>query len=89
MPPTRVGFVDPVSYWSSKKSPALDAEGVVAVFVVVRESNTYAANESLFDSGVAENESSDVKRCDRRVVFPDPDSPLLLVLAREKELKTG
>jgi hypothetical protein len=36
-----VGFtVEEVSYWSSKKRPAFDAVGVVAVLVVVSVSKT-------------------------------------------------
>jgi len=41
-----------VSYWSSKNSPAFDAVGVVEVLVVVSESNTNAAYDSLLDKGV-------------------------------------
>jgi hypothetical protein len=73
----RVGnMADEVSYCNSKKSPALDAFGVRADLVVVRVSNIYAAYESLLESGVAEYERKDERRCDLRVVLPDPDSPL-------------
>jgi hypothetical protein len=65
-----------VSYCNSKNRPALEAVGVVEVLVVVRASNTKAANESFFDSGVDENESKADNRCDRMVVFPEPVSPL-------------
>ena len=67
---------DAVSYWSSKNKPAFEAVVVVAVLVVVRASKTKAANESFFDSGVAENESRDERRWERMVVLPAPDSPL-------------
>ena len=63
LPPISVGCVaDVVSYWSSKNKPALDAEGVVADFVVVRESKMYAAKDNLFESGVDEKERNEVKR---------------------------
>jgi hypothetical protein len=72
-----VGFaVDDASYCSSKNSPAFDAVGVVTDFVVVRVSKTKAARDSLVDNGVDENDRMDESRCDRIVVFPDPDSPL-------------
>lgn len=52
-----VGFTaDAVSYCNSKKRPALEAVGVVAVLVVVNVSNTYAARESLVDNGVEDFE---------------------------------
>lgn len=48
-----VGLTDEeVSYWSSKNSPDFEAVGVVAVLVVVKVSKTYAASDSLVDSGV-------------------------------------
>jgi hypothetical protein len=55
----------------------LEAEGVVAVLVVVNESNTYAAKDSLFDKGVEENDNREVSKCDLSVVLPAPDSPLI------------
>jgi hypothetical protein len=49
----RMGLVEAdVSYCSSKNRPAREAIGVVAVFVVVSASKTYAARESLLDKGV-------------------------------------
>ena len=50
--------------------------GVVEVLVVVSASNPKAPNDSYFDSGVDVNERRDVRRCERTVVFPEPDSPL-------------
>ena len=44
--------MDDVSYWNSKKRPALEAVGVVTDFVVVRVSKTKAAYESLLERGV-------------------------------------
>ncbi len=41
-----------VSYCSSKKRPAFEAVGVVAVLVVVKVSKTNAASESFVDRGV-------------------------------------
>ncbi len=67
-----------MSYCNSKKRPAFDAVGVVAVLVVVRASKTKAANDNFFDSGVDENERRADRRCDRMVVFPAPVSPLHL-----------
>ena len=49
---------------------------MVAVLVVVRASNTNAANDSFFESGVDENWRNDERRCERMVVFPEPVSPL-------------
>jgi hypothetical protein len=66
----------------------LEAEGVVADLVVVNESKTYAANESLFDRGVEEKESNEVKRCDLTVVLPAPDSPLATKLASQPYQQT-
>jgi hypothetical protein len=68
--------VDAVSYCNSKNRPAFDAVGVVAVFVVVRVSNTYAARESFVERGVDDFLSRDDNKCDRTVVLPEPDSPL-------------
>lgn len=65
-----------MSYWSSKKRPALEAVGVVAHLVVVKVSKTKAAYDSLCDKGVDEYERKADKTCDRKVVFPAPDSPL-------------
>jgi hypothetical protein len=73
----RVGCNDEaVSYCNSKNRPALEAVGVVAVLVVVRASNTNAANESFFDNGVEEKDSREDKRWERMVVLPAPVSPL-------------
>ena len=69
-------FVDEASYCNSKKSPALDAVGVVRDFVVVSVSNTKAARDSLVDSGVDEKDRTEESRCERNVVLPEPDSPL-------------
>jgi hypothetical protein len=49
----------------------------VAVLVVVSVSKTYAASETLLDSGVDDLLRSEARRWDRMVVFPDPDSPLI------------
>lgn len=49
---------------------------MVRDLVVVRVSNTKAARESFVERGVEENVSKDDRRCERMVVFPDPDSPL-------------
>lgn len=68
--------VDEASYCNSKNRPALDAVGVVTDLVVVRVSNTKAARESFVESGVEEKDRNDDRRCERTVVFPDPDSPL-------------
>jgi hypothetical protein len=65
-----------VLYCSSSRSPDLEAMGVVSDLVVVKASKTKLACSTFFDSGVAEYESSDRSRCPRRVVFPEPDSPL-------------
>ena len=54
---------------------------MVRDFVVVKVSKTNAAQDNLVDSGVDENESNDDNRCERRVVFPDPLSPLVYMLA--------
>jgi hypothetical protein len=54
----------------------LEAVGVVTVLVVVSVSKTKAARDSFVESGVEEWARSDDSRCDRRVVFPEPDSPL-------------
>lgn len=55
MPPISVGWSsEAVLYCSSKKSPAFEAVGVVAVLVVVRASNTNAAKESFLERGVDE-----------------------------------
>ena len=48
---------------------------MVEDLVVVRVSKTNAASESFEDRGVEEKDRKDVRRCDRTVVFPDPDSP--------------
>jgi hypothetical protein len=45
-------------------------------FVVVKVSKTNAAREIFEDSGVEENARKEVRRWDRMVVLPDPDSPL-------------
>lgn len=68
--------VEVVSYWSSKNKPALDAVGVVAVFVVVKVSKTYAASDNFVDNGVEDLLSSAESKWERIVVLPDPDSPL-------------
>ena len=68
--------VETLSYCSSRKRPAFEAVGVVRDFVVVKVSNRKAASEILFDNGVEVNCSNEDTRCDRRVVFPEPDSPL-------------
>ena len=68
--------VEDVSYCNSKKRPALEAVGVVTDLVVVSESKTKAAYESLFDNGVDVWFKSEDRRCDRIVVFPEPLSPL-------------
>ncbi len=52
---------------------------MVAVLVLVRESKTYAARESFWDSGDADFARSAERRCALIVVFPDPDSPLFLL----------
>lgn len=58
-----VGLIDEaVSYCSSKKRPALDAVGVVAVLVVVKVSKTYAARDSFVDNGVEDLLSRAVSR---------------------------
>lgn len=44
--------------------------------VVVRVSKMKAASESFVDKGVEENDRIDERRCERRVVLPEPDSPL-------------
>ena len=49
---------------------------MVVVFVVVKVSKTKAARDSLEESGVEENDKNEVMRCERTVVFPEPDSPL-------------
>lgn len=67
---------DVVSYCSSKNRPALEAVGVVIDFVVVSESNTKAANDNFFDSGVLLYCNKLLSTCDLIVVFPVPDSPL-------------
>jgi hypothetical protein len=54
----------------------LEAVGVVAVFVVVKESKTYVARESFVDSGVEDLFRMAVRKWLRSVVFPAPDSPL-------------
>ncbi len=54
----------------------MEAVGVVAVLVVVSVSKTYAARETLAERGVEERLRSEVRRWDRTVVFPEPDSPL-------------
>lgn len=73
----RVGFaVEEASYCNSKKRPALEAVGVVTDLVVVSVSKTNAASESFVDNGVAEKERIEDSKWERRVVFPDPDSPL-------------
>jgi hypothetical protein len=76
-PPIKVGFTeDEPSYCSSRKRPALEAVGVVTDFVVVKVSKTKAAKESLEESGVDEKDRKEDNRCERRVVFPEPLSPL-------------
>ena len=55
---------------------------MVTDLVVVRVSNTNAARESFVDRGVDENDRMEERRCERRVVFPDPDSPLFNQLAK-------
>jgi hypothetical protein len=54
----------------------LDAVGLVRDFVVVKVSKTKAANDSLVERGVDDNERKDDNRCERIVVFPEPGSPL-------------
>lgn len=54
----------------------MEAVGVVAVFVVVRESKTYAANESFWERGDADFASIAESKWDLMVVLPEPDSPL-------------
>jgi hypothetical protein len=77
LPPIKVGFTeDEPSYCSSRKRPAFEAVGVVTDFVVVSVSKTKAAYESLEDSGVDEKDRNEDSKCERRVVFPDPLSPL-------------
>lgn len=48
----------------------------MAVFVVVSVSKTYAAREAFVESGVDDLFRSAVRRWERTVVLPDPDSPL-------------
>jgi hypothetical protein len=80
LPPIKVGCdVEAVSYCNSKKSPAFDAVGVVAVFVVVSVSNTYAARESFVERGVDDFLRMADSKCDRTVVLPEPDSPLYII----------
>lgn len=76
-PPINVGWTaeDP-SYCNSKNKPALEAVGVVNDLVVVRVSNIKAAYDNFDDNGVDEYERNDERRCERRVVFPEPLSPL-------------
>ena len=45
--------------------------------VVVRVSKTKAASDSLEDRGVEEKDRKEERRCERTVVFPEPDSPLI------------
>ena len=68
-----------VSYCNSKKRPALEAVALVAVFVVVRLSKTYAAYESFLERGVEVNDRKAERRWDRSVVLPEPGSPLVRV----------
>lgn len=49
---------------------------MVCDLVVVSVSKTKAARESFAESGVEEKERKEERRCDRTVVFPEPDSPL-------------
>jgi len=77
LPPIKVGFTDDdPSYCNSRNRPAFEAVGVVTDFVVVSVSKTKAAYEILLDNGVEENDKNDDSRCERIVVFPEPDSPL-------------
>lgn len=83
LPPINVGFTeDDASYCNSKKRPAFEAVGVVTDFVVVSVSKTKAANESLLDNGVEEKDRKEVNRCERIVVFPEPDSPLFYAVSK-------
>jgi hypothetical protein len=50
---------------------------VVVVLVVVKVSKMKVARDNLEDSGVEEKERKEDRRCDRMVVLPEPDSPLL------------
>jgi hypothetical protein len=47
--------------------------------VVVRVSKTKAAKEILVDRGVDEACSREERRCERIVVFPEPDSPRKII----------
>lgn len=82
LPPIKVGLFEDGSYCNSKNRPALDAVGVVTDLVVVRVSNTKAANDSFVESGVEEYDKREDRRCERMVVFPDPVSPLYHPLVR-------
>lgn len=64
------------SYCNSRNKPALEAVDVVIDFVDVSESKTNAAYESFVDNGVDDFERRAERKCDRRVVLPEPDSPL-------------
>lgn len=44
--------------------------------MVVRVSNTKAAKDTLVDNGVEDLFRMVVNKCERSVVFPEPDSPL-------------
>jgi hypothetical protein len=46
---------------------------------VVSVSKTYAASDSFVESGVDDFLRSADSKCDRTVVLPDPDSPLLKI----------
>lgn len=54
----------------------MEAVGVVTDFVVVKVSKRKAKRDIFCDKGVEEYDRIDEIRCDRSVVFPDPDSPL-------------
>ena len=56
----------------------MEAVGVVSDLVVVRVSKTKAASDNLVDKGVDEKERMEESRWDLIVVFPEPDSPLVV-----------
>lgn len=78
LPPIKVGLTDDeASYCNSKNRPAFEAVWVVRDLVVVKVSKINAAQDNFVDKGVDENERNDDSKCERRVVFPDPLSPLV------------
>lgn len=60
---------------------------MVRDLVVVRESKRKVKREIFWENGVEVNERRWDSKCDLRVVFPDPDSPLKYQISNVQQQK--